>query len=113
MHVAHMEQKLQGISTDWAKRPTWRMLPKDLPQIDSNSDEKVADQWAISKREASSIRLFDVDYAELADIAGRYQNAKDKPVICNHTPLRNTANNLSDQGYGGQLHLADSHLQVL
>jgi hypothetical protein len=76
-----MEQKLQLIPEEREKARTWRILPPRPPVRNPGiPDESICSQWTMSKRQAQSVMLFDVDYAELADIAERYQSTKTKPV---------------------------------
>jgi hypothetical protein len=76
-----MEQKLQSLPETWAKPQTWRVLevPDDASIFDVPNDPNIG-QWAVSKKHARSLLMFDVDYAELANIAEEYQKTRAKPV---------------------------------
>ena len=98
-----MEDKLQFIPEGWTKGRTWRVL-KPASDIFELPDENSSNQWAISKREARSLLLFDVEYVELASIAEKYQKTRAKPVclsrIHSQEPL---SDNFTGRSFGSKL----------
>jgi hypothetical protein len=104
-----MEEKLQFIPKDWTKGQTWRLLKPASPSNNSEiPDENISSQWAISKREARSVLLFDIEYIELASIAENYQNTRAKPVLS--TPIHPhllVSDLFAGRGFGSKLQAAN------
>jgi hypothetical protein len=76
-----MEDVLLFAPPNMPQSRTWRMLPKKSDRKDYDFGTLVfQDRWTLSKQQAESTRLFGEDYAELANIAQRYQISLPRPV---------------------------------